>query len=338
MQNIHNQITNNIKKIDFKKLWKDFEAVAFALYNSEQVYFEKEVIPYDQRFIGNTTIKYNDNQIAIWNLPNTENVDIDILTSKIIHEMFHAYQMINSEKRWPNEYHALDYSYSVDNLTQKYAETSILIEAYKNQSYKHFLEFIKMRQTRQHRFPEEVIYEQKIETVEGMANFIELQALKQLDNQKYTSELDKIINSLTKEESYIPIRMLSYHIGVLIMETAHLLGLDLDHNISNNKTPLVQLLDLPITENFDGHQSTTFDYAKIEGYKKNIEKSISNVLLHFSSETTFTEIKGLDPLNTFKIDDKIYFKHFVMYEITGEIKFIMGSSVANLNTNKIYTL
>lgn len=58
-----------------------------------------------EEFLANTAICYQGRLIAIWCL--SEEMDLDILASKIIHEMFHAYQMECGESRFPEEVEAL---------------------------------------------------------------------------------------------------------------------------------------------------------------------------------------------------------------------------------------
>ena len=94
-----------IKKVDFNKLWPGFEPLKFALYNENECFFDGEFVNKTDEFLANTAIKYNGEMIAIWKL--TEEINPVILCSKIIHEMYHGYQNINGESRFPDEFEAI---------------------------------------------------------------------------------------------------------------------------------------------------------------------------------------------------------------------------------------
>src|SRR5690606_1728486 len=113
-------IFESIGNLKLYNFWKNFQAYEFALYNKEKAYFSNgKVIDWNNRFIGNTAIKYEDNYIAIWNLDTIETIDIDVLSASMVHEMFHAYQYEQQEKRWPKEIDGLFYEYNPENLSIK---------------------------------------------------------------------------------------------------------------------------------------------------------------------------------------------------------------------------
>ena len=147
---LYNDIVDRLEKIDFNKLFPGFTRYEFALYSNETVYLKDNTIPWDNRFIGNTSIMYENNYIAIWNMDYSID-DIDIFTSKIIHEMFHAYQLEHNETRWPNEFEALDYQYEQANINMK-ANESLLLTQNKVE------EMIYLRHQRQQTKPIEVEY------------------------------------------------------------------------------------------------------------------------------------------------------------------------------------
>ena len=44
--------------VDFGAIWEGFHRYPFALYNDEYVWLDGQVIPHDNRFLGNTCIEY----------------------------------------------------------------------------------------------------------------------------------------------------------------------------------------------------------------------------------------------------------------------------------------
>ncbi len=97
----YSEINSRIEKIDFDALWKDFKPLKFALYNDEKCFFDGQYIEKTDDFFANTAIEFNGEVIAIWNV--SEPTDSDVLTSKIVHEMFHGFQTISGEKRYADE-------------------------------------------------------------------------------------------------------------------------------------------------------------------------------------------------------------------------------------------
>ena len=73
MRIIYQEVLNRIKKIDFESLWSGFTAYDFALYDHDWVCFEDRMIPVTNVFMGNTTILYDGQQIAM---------EISVLMSK----------------------------------------------------------------------------------------------------------------------------------------------------------------------------------------------------------------------------------------------------------------
>ena len=122
---IHHEVNARIHRVDFSLLWEGFKPLKFALYNENACCFDGEYIDKTDQFLANTAIHYNGEYIAIWRL-GEDVPDYDVLTSKIIHEMFHGFQYENKESRFPNELEALQkYSYSVENLTIKLKENHL---------------------------------------------------------------------------------------------------------------------------------------------------------------------------------------------------------------------
>ena len=142
--------------------------------------------------------------------------NITVLTSKIIHEMFHAFQYANHWDICVNELKALIYyKYDEENLSIKLRENKLLLDLYKCYDAEKAETFARYRKYRQEKFPYEFQYESSIEKLEGSANYVEWQALKQLDSSK----ADELFASMTVQLSdcgfYFPIRISNYYSGAL---------------------------------------------------------------------------------------------------------------------------
>ncbi len=215
LKELYHRIEQRIQSVDFDALWKGFKPLKFALYNSEECFFHGEYIPKSGDFFANTAILYEGEYIAIWNIQG--DMDEDILASKMIHEMFHAFQKQNGESRFPDEMATpLEYRYSVEALTIKAAEDQLLAELSEQFSPELWQKLLRYRKYRRSRYPYEYNYEAAVEQIEGSATYVELAALKQLSPAKYADRLSALREKLRQPENLFPVRILSYDIGALI--------------------------------------------------------------------------------------------------------------------------
>ncbi len=211
------EVDKRIKRVDFSLLWKGFKPLKFALYNDKECFFDGHYIEKTDQFLANTAINYKGEQIAIWRL-GEKTPDYDVLASKIIHEMFHGFQHENNETRFPNELEALQkYSYSVENLTIKMEENNLIHRLIDGFDQASFHALLQLRKRRQREHPYEYRYEALIEQIEGAANHVELEALKQLSNDKFDDALAKTKHQIIDANNLIPIRIISYAVGGLLL-------------------------------------------------------------------------------------------------------------------------
>lgn len=214
LEDLYQQICNNIKKIKFDLIWKGFAPTKFALYNESECFFDGKYIEKTSDFVANTAIFYEGEYIAIWNVMGTPNVTE--LTSKIVHEMFHAFQNANHWDICVNEVDALiHYKYDEENLSIKLRENRLLLDLYKSYDAEKVEIFARYRKYRQEKFTYEFQYESSIEKIEGSANYVEWQALKQLDSLKADELVASMSVQLSDCEFYFPIRVSNYYSGAL---------------------------------------------------------------------------------------------------------------------------
>ncbi len=337
MIELYKSIQKLLNELDFNALYPGFKQYKFALYNKHQVQFVDQIIAVDQRFVGNTAIKYNEEYLAIWNIEDTPYDEI-VLTSKIVHEMFHAWQYDNFETRFPNEFKALSYQYNQENLGMKITETLLLLKGFKANDFQCIQQFFSLREKRKEIYHKEVAYESAIETVEGMARFVEIKVLEQLDQSRYLNSLEKTYKYLEQSKNYLPIRMISYEIGMLILLFAEKAKINFNHDIGKTTKYTYDFVFSEI-EKVDYHFETDLDFTFLEEYKQNIRELIKNILSSNPKKLNVNKIIGFNPLGSFKIGNKIYFNYFVIVEYDNQERFIMNDCVGFVNEDgQVYQL
>jgi len=333
MKNLYRIVDEILSKVNFGLIWDGFEKTTYALYNNENVYFRDEVIPYDRRFLGNTSIDYNGESIAIWFVEDAESEDVDILASNLVHEMFHAFQRKNNEVRFSNDLELLIYPNAEENHVLRHTENLLLKNAFLNDNIeekrKLLMQFISARNYREHQIGEIIKQEYLAETLEGMAEYAGLIALKQISNDKYNKIVDGHLKELSQiGEQFFSIRLMAYYSGAILCMTLSESEIDFYHQIGKTDTPLFGLvsdigqMEKPVV-NFD--QSIIIKaLAQYESKKKAKFEEFLSVHMH-KIEGDFV-ICGYDPMNMIRMDDMILCDHFVMLkeEAADEPKFLQG--------------
>ena len=210
------QVNEAISSLDLGSIWPGFKPLKFALYDDEQCFFDGHYIEKTDVFCANTSIVYEGEQIAIWMVQ--QELDKSVLTSKIVHEMFHGYQNMMGWDCWPNELEALyHYQYDPENLSLKLRENELLLVLLDRYDDSVLRELLALRKLRSLKYPYEFSYESKVEEIEGTANYVEWQVLKQLDETRASALIEQMSAVMTKPESLFPIRISSYFTGALMI-------------------------------------------------------------------------------------------------------------------------
>lgn len=333
----YNEIEKRLSRINFNILWPSFSKYKFALYNDTSVCLDKKIIDKTNEFIANTSIIYNNEYIAIWKL--TENTDLDILTSKIVHEMFHAFQQENKETRFPNEFiSVLNYKYFSENLNVKAKENEILISLLDNYSFELYEEFLKLKKYRILNFPFEFDYEAKVEVIEGAAQFVELMVLKQLDIMKYENLLDNLKNNIVNVNNLIPVRIISYDIGALFLLLLNQNNIKLDFSINKESYLEMIIKDCTYSEEIKVEDKTNKLIEKDLIYLDNL---IRNGTTNYKNKIVGEfEILGFNVYSARYHQGYLYTEYFLMYKDEKEI-ILYGNFLVKLNNyiiKEIYTL
>lgn len=340
LEEIYYGIKKIIDTVDFSLLWDGFIPLRFAVYNKEECFFDGSYIPKTDVFIANTAIMYNDEYIAIWNI--IDEIDLEVLASKLIHEMFHAYQMKNNESRFINEIEALvKYNYSAVNLSIKMEENTLLCNLIRNFNRDDFSRFLSLRKYRLLNFEYEYRYESSIEQIEGSATYVELNALKQISDEKYNLKVEGMLNEICNTKNYFPIRIVSYSVGALVFELLKKNNIFCFESFSKEPVAISFLKDeleyngqLPY---FSEIESIINDYNNVT------DKIIQQTLLSNNCVLVGEyELLGVNVYNARYYNNYIVSTYFVMFMNNGCESVLYGDFVIKINSenkiNKVYKI
>src|SRR5699024_2691009 len=156
---------------------------------------------------------------AIVNLDNYK--DTESIYSIIIHELFHGFQYLQGETRFPNEMLGMNYPLLKENVEMRNRERNYLynavISSVKEEKVNNLMSFINLRENRRVYIDKYIDYELSVETVEGPAFYVELHAYKQCSNKSYDEILNKYSNNLIDDrESNYSLRKSCYSSGLFI--------------------------------------------------------------------------------------------------------------------------
>ncbi|MDR7856632.1 hypothetical protein [Tissierella sp.] len=340
MRKLYSDIEVELDKVNFNDIWSGFSRTEFAIYNKSKVFLKDDVISHDERFLGNTSIDYNGDKLAIWYIEDTSQENIEELASNIVHEMFHSYQFLNNESRFPNDLKGLDYPMDLKNYEIKYRENMLLVEALssndRNLKYDMLKEIIGLRIFRLQNYGDIIKYEFAIETVEGSAEYCGAKALRQISKEVYEKRIERYKRILSKDISKIfDIRRSCYYSGTLFLLLLEDLDISFTHEIHGQHQHIFEEVADKV-----GYSSIKIDDIKnleleryyIE-YKKETEKKFEDFFNQsFEKYKGDFYICGYDPMNMIKHKDKILCSHCIFLEDKVENKkiFLKGPLVVKL--------
>ncbi|SHJ88005.1 hypothetical protein SAMN02745248_01211 [Hathewaya proteolytica DSM 3090] len=334
LKRIYKQVRNTIENVNFSDLWPGFKRFDFALYNDDIVILDGQLVPKTDDFLGNTSILYDGKYIAIWRL--TTEIDKYVLASKIIHEMFHAYQMEMHESRFPNEIEALwQYKYSPDYLQIKYEENLLLAELtveFNTEKLKSFLQYRKFRQCN---YTYEYNYENSVEAIEGSATYVELQALKMFNEEKYLQRLHGMLDNISNLGNLIPMRIICYDTGALFLNLCmeNSLSLDLTVGIAS-EIFYSKLIEDTACKNISIKVSPEIKKFYQED-QRNFRKKIELITSHCNEVIKGNfELLGVNVYSARFLDGYIYSEYFIMYK-DAEPKILYGDYLAKIENHMI---
>ena len=309
--NTYVNVSQILDSVDFDALYPGFCRYRFALYNSSKICLDGKLIPYQQDFRGNTSIWFDGGYIAIWNMELDCNDDLEILAYDLVHEMFHCHQRKNEESRFPSDLDLLNDPGDIDNFVKKYNENRYLADAYEKSDVEILQKFIWIREERKKVYPHIVLQEWKVETIEGMAEYIGLKALKQINTNKFLTKTNEYVERLRAQSKMLfDIRRISYFSGAIYFLCIEKFGLPVVNDFTKEITAYEQCSAAlqPIT-------AEIFPYAFIPAEynsQKNEKRKIIAKYIDGSSYVPYNaSICGYDPMNMYRSDDMVFCNHFV---------------------------
>ena len=217
LKKLHMLISAEIEKVDVSSLWPGFLPLRFALYTESECCLDGEYIEKTSAFCANTSIEYEGEQIAIWNV--MEELEPEVLASKIVHEMFHGFQNKRGWNCFPDEVEALmRYRNDPLLLSAKLCENRLLLELLDRPDDEKLERLLSIRRERLRRFPFETEYEAKTEQLEGSANYVEWKALSRLAPERAAALVEDMRAKLTDPRALLPARIPCYYSGALLID------------------------------------------------------------------------------------------------------------------------
>ncbi len=330
---LHSAIAQRISTLDFTALWPNFTVCPFALYTDEVIALDSHCIPHNPKFIGNTTIEFDGEQIAIWNIPDDFQDDsdsLDNLSSGIVHEMFHAFQVICGDTRYPNDLKLMCWKPTLQELQMKRAEIFALVNAVTQPivqlAEESLVHFATARFERLKLADNGLCEELAIECLEGLAEYVGMKALRQLNSMAWEEKYLKHLETCLYEDTHLSPRTSGYASGTLffmLLERFKLI--DTLKTISDDgKTTYFEQIDW---QRF-GVNATEMRLANIyDNHLKKRQLAIEQFLANDYAYAIFDgTIVGYDPINTTRHDDLLLCHHFVMVKETDEIASNANSS------------
>ena len=326
----YHKVNSILDGVNFNTLFEGFHKYRFALYSSKEIILDGQVLPPRDDFRGNTAKEYEEEYIAIWNMEFDSVEDEERLAYLLVHEMFHCHQHTNNESRFPSDLDLLDYPEDVDNFTKKYNENRYLTDAYEQQDTELFRNFVSIRKERYEKYPSMVCQEWKAETLEGMAEYIGLKALKQINEEKYTAVVDSYMDKLREESKLLfDVRRISYYTGAVYFLCLERMGMPVRNDFGSELTAFEQN---PVDSSGLEVKVSSYDFISGEFAKLTEEKE--RKIRDYIKCAKYTEcnafICGYDPMNMFRQGDLIYCKHFVCLNENGEVKMFRSAVVLKL--------
>ena len=332
---LHRQVADAIASLRFEEIWPGFAPLKFALFDRETCFFDGRYVEKTDAFCANTSIVYEGKQIATWMA--AEELPIPVLSSKLVHEMFHGFQARQGWSCGPNELEALfRYEYNAENLSLKLRENELLLALLERYDDAALRELLALRKKRSREFPDQFSYEISTEEIEGTAHYVEWQALKQLDEQSAKALGTRMRAVMTAPEQLFPIRISCYYSGALMIHA--LLGAG-----SYSFTPAQRPAILPLLERvkaFEGDFPGQADALRrageaVAGFHKETEAMIraaldrNEVVLRGPLELGFVNIYNARCRKGY-----ITTTYFLMYRENGADKMLPGNYVIQMRDEK----
>ena len=332
---LYREVERAVASLDFGRIWPGFAPLKFALYDAEKCFFDGRFVEKTGAFCANTSIRYEGEQIAIWMMQ--EELPVPLLASKLVHEMFHGFQTLRGWDCWPDEMEALRrYRYDPENLSLKLRENELLLSLLGGPDAAAFRELTALRKRRSGVFPFEFSYESKVEEIEGTANYVEWQVLKQLDEAAADALTDRMRETVTQSGSLFPIRISCYFTGALLIHAMRQAGV-YDFEPAERPAPLAMLRSAPVSDgNFAGKETLSRQvWDAVASYREETDAIIRSALEKndVAAEGPL-ELVFVNIYNARYLDGYVVSTYFVMVRDGAEEKMLPGNFAVRMRDEK----
>ncbi|MEK5520778.1 hypothetical protein ABEP00_18850 [Heyndrickxia sporothermodurans] len=347
------KVRDMMKNINLEYYWPNFKSVAYCLYNSETVYLynhpnypSDNIFPWNELFSADSLILYEDFPTAIVNIDRYN--DSETIYSLIVHELFHGYQYLYNESRFPNELLGVQYPILLENIELRNKERRLLYQALleSNAEARNQLlnTFIFMREKRKEIIGEYAQYEFLIESVEGPAWYVESKALQKASILPF-DEILKTYSSkfLDEYRSNLQIRVSCYGSGMFLCLLLDQLTEEWKEAFTQSTKTLYEffkeyiVIQPPYPLELSPNEKSMIIYNYVKGEKeKVIESFINTIGFHLFIEGNMT-VTAFDPMNIVSSNNHLLHQNFIKLKITGKDYYITQPVLTRF-TEKIQTI
>jgi hypothetical protein len=349
-----NRITKDLLKSTIESYWPGFQLVAYALYDQNNVYLFNHpnyqtntlttyhVLNWNNHFVADTLILFEEYPTAIVNVDNFDNYES--LFSVLVHELFHGYQYVKKEARFPNEVLGIMYPTTKENVELRNQERENLyyaLMADNSEEKEPFINaFVSLREKRDSKMEEYLTYECLIETVEGPAWYLEFKAYSQKSTLPYDVVLKKYEDILLdKYESSLNIRRSCLSSGLVMCLLLDEMFPKWKESFFHSEKSLFEIFKQYVKAKkleIDDVAISEETEEIVHLITKNKEKEIDNFLeqtgFHFTIEGRIAA-KSIDPMNITFLENKLLHKRFIKVMMNNEEFLIQQPVISYFKDN-----
>jgi hypothetical protein len=323
--------TQHLNKDSLSTFWPDFQTGAYALYTDETVYLFHHPaypetmhsfvqLPWSKEFAGNTSILFHDYPTAIVQMDSDS--DKYRLYAVLAHELFHGLQYVKGESRSPDEVLGITYPLVTENVELRQQERLHLYKAVTEideaERKHHLNQFILYREKRAAVVGPFMKYEQLIETVEGPAFYVELNAYVARSGKQKDEEIRSYGESLLDiADSTRHLRRSCYSSGLFICLLLDELSPGWQATFMQSELTLYEYFRqfaVPVQEKPSASDSavdvgllvTTIMNERDERIEETLRQA--KYLLNIQGEI---KVAGIDPMNIIASGNKVLHENFI---------------------------
>ena len=272
--------------------------------------------------IGNTAVFLHGEPTAIWDVELDPPADAERFAASIVHEMFHCHQFACGETRFPSDLLMLAHPGTAESFVLRHRENTCLAQAYLTGDEEQLRRFAALRAQGYRADPAAAEQLQRVETIEGMAEYIELCALRRLSPEKYRQDAARYAEVLcAADERLFDTRRTAYHSGALFCLCLEMFGRPVRNDMADGRTLYAQNAeDLatdpvavpadpatdPVTDPVGDADIVRRHDALIREREAQIERFVS-AARYVPGQA---RICGYDPMALFRVGDRLYSGHY----------------------------